>query len=266
MPKRGVQRYHDRVAGRYDAMYRGDPYWDFYDAVTWEHLKRFLPTDLSAPCVDLGCGTGKWGLKLARTGFAVTLVDISEAMLEQARRAAADLPAGKQPQFLRADLMDLSALPRGHFAFAAAQGDPLSLVEQPAGALRQIADILRPGGVLVASVDHRPAGLRHYLEKGDIDGLEEFARTGRTRWLTGDKAERFPVKMFLVEELRDLLVKAGFEVLDLIGKTVLDLRRFSRLLSDGTALRRLAELEARLHRVQSCLALASHLQVAARRM
>jgi SAM-dependent methyltransferase len=266
MPKRGVQRYHDRVAGRYDAMYRGDPYWDFYDAVTWDHLKRFLPTDLSAPCVDLGCGTGKWGLKLARTGFPVTLVDISAGMLEQARRAADELPAGKQPQFVRADLMDLSTLPGGHFALAVAQGDPLSLVERPAAALRQIADILRPGGVLVASVDHRPAGLRHYLEKGDLDGLEEFVRTGRTRWLTDDKAEQFPVKMFLADELRDLLAKAGYQVLDLIGKTVLDLRRFSRLLTDGAAMRRLAALETRLHRVESCLAPASHLQVAARRL
>src|SRR3954453_8871013 len=99
MSKRGVERYHDRVAARYDAIYQGEAYWEFYDAVTWDHLKHHLPSDLSSPCVDLGAGTGKWGLKLARTGFSVTLVDISAAMLEQARRAAEELPESKRPQY-----------------------------------------------------------------------------------------------------------------------------------------------------------------------
>jgi SAM-dependent methyltransferase len=265
MAGKGVERYHDRVAGKYDAMYRGSAYWDFYDAITWEHLKRFLPTDLASPCVDLGCGTGKWGLKLARTGFPVTLVDISAAMLEQARRAAEELPESKRPQYVKADLADLSALPQAHFAFAVAQGDPLSLVENPAAAIRGIFDILRPGGVLIASVDNRPAGLRHFLEKGDLDGLEGFVRSGRTKWLTSDKAEQFPVKMFFPQELRDLLTKAGFEVLDVIGKTVLDLRRYGRLLEDPAAVRRLIALESRLHRMEACLGLASHIQTAARK-
>ena len=51
------QKYHDRVAPvarDYD-----DAYWQWHDTLTWEHLKRFLPTDLSVPVIDLGCGSGK---------------------------------------------------------------------------------------------------------------------------------------------------------------------------------------------------------------
>src|ERR671912_451156 len=76
------KRYHDRVARQYDAIY-DDPYWEFHDQLTWRMIKPHLPRDLSAACCDLGCGTGKWGLKLLKSGFATTFVDSSAAMIGQ---------------------------------------------------------------------------------------------------------------------------------------------------------------------------------------
>ena len=78
------RRYHDRVARQYDSIYE-DPYWEFHDELTWRLVKPYLPTDLSVACADLGCGTGKWGLRLLKSGFAVTFVDNSAAMIGQAR-------------------------------------------------------------------------------------------------------------------------------------------------------------------------------------
>src|SRR5690349_20656941 len=78
------RRYHDRVARRYDAIYE-DPYWAFHDELTWRLIKPHMPTDLSAQVCDLGCGTGKWGLRLLKSGFATTFVDSSAAMIEQTR-------------------------------------------------------------------------------------------------------------------------------------------------------------------------------------
>ncbi len=82
--KPAVQKYHDRVAGRYDASYE-DAFWQLHDALTWDYLRPFLPADLSAPMLDLGCGTGKWALNLLRSGYRVACVDISGAMVAQAR-------------------------------------------------------------------------------------------------------------------------------------------------------------------------------------
>src|SRR5256885_5642867 len=79
------RRYHDRVARQYDSIY-DDPYWHFHDELTWRTVKPHVPRDLAAQCLDLGCGTGKWGLKLLKSGFATTFVDHSAAMIEQARR------------------------------------------------------------------------------------------------------------------------------------------------------------------------------------
>src|SRR5208282_5686247 len=78
------RRYHDRVAPQYDAIY-DDPYWRFHDELTWRHIKPHLPRDLAAHCLDLGCGTGKWGMRLLKTGWATTFVDHSAKMLDQAR-------------------------------------------------------------------------------------------------------------------------------------------------------------------------------------
>ena len=67
------RRYHDRVARRYDAIY-DDPYWAFHDELTWRAVKPHLPRDANAACCDLGCGTGKWGLKLLKGGYPTTFV------------------------------------------------------------------------------------------------------------------------------------------------------------------------------------------------
>src|SRR3954466_15863052 len=82
------RRYHDRVARQYDSIY-DDPYWHFHDELTWRAIKPHLPRDANAACADLGCGTGKWGLTLLKSGFATTFLDSSAAMSEQVREKLA---------------------------------------------------------------------------------------------------------------------------------------------------------------------------------
>lgn len=76
------RRFHNRVAKKYDSIY-DDDYWDFHDRVTWAHLKNYLPKTSGTPVLDLGCGTGKWGLKLLKMNYPTTFVDLSENMLAE---------------------------------------------------------------------------------------------------------------------------------------------------------------------------------------
>ena len=78
------RKFHDRVASRYDAIY-DDDFWDFHDRLTWSHLKPYLPKDLHAAVLDLGTGTGKWGLKLLKAGYPTTFSDLSNNMLGEVR-------------------------------------------------------------------------------------------------------------------------------------------------------------------------------------
>lgn len=261
--KPAVQKYHDRVARRYDASYE-DAYWQVHDALTWAYLKPHLPRDLSLPVLDLGCGTGKWGIKLLQSGFAVTFVDISGAMVERARAKVAELGLERRAEFVQADLCDLAALPANTFAFAAALGDPIGCASSPAKAVKEIAKRMRPGGVLVATFDNKLAALDFYLSAGSADDMEAFLRNGRTHWLTQDEAEQFPIHTYTPEEAARLLTAAGFAVVELRGKTVLDLRKNQGLLADGEQRRRWQRIEQQISRDRDALGRAGHLQVVAR--
>ena len=267
MPKRRkppVQRYHDRVAGRYDAVY-DDAYWQWHDALTWDHLKAHLPTDTSYPILDLGCGTGKWAIKLARSGFSPTCVDVSGAMLERARRKFADLGLEERSRFVQADLGDLSDLPVGAFSLAVALGEPTGCTARPAKALKEIRRRLIDGGVLVASFDNRWAAIDYYLDRGDHRELAEFLKSGTTRWLTRDTAEQFPIHTYSPGQLTRLLEQTGYDLLDMIGKTVLPMRRYRKLLAEPEHRRAWMKIEKRLWRDPAAIGRAAHIQIAARR-
>jgi len=255
------------VAGRYDTVY-GGAYWAAYERLSWEGIRPHIPRDLRAPVADLGCGTGLYGLKLLKSGYPVTFVDISQKMLDQAEQKAAALGprVNGLARFVKADLADMSALETDRFALLTAQGDPISHAGVNAErAFRECARILAPGGVLVASVDATYGALEHFMEDSDWDGLQRILRSGMTEWLAHDQEERFPVRMFTPKGLRGLAEESGLEVIDLAGKTVLPLRKYQEKLEDPEVFERIVELERRLSRDESLLGRASHLQIAARK-
>jgi ubiquinone/menaquinone biosynthesis C-methylase UbiE len=258
-----VERYHDRVAPRYDHSY-DDAFWRWHDALTWDYLKPHVPHDLSAEIVDLGCGTGKWASRLIQAGFRVTCVDISRGMLDEARRKIESGAGAARASFVHADLSDLRALAEGRFALAVALGDPIGCADSPSRAMKQIRRILRPGGMLVATFDNKLAAMEHYLERGDAESLIRFLRTGRTHWLTDDPEERFEIATFSPSELVALAEAGGFEVIELVGKTVLPMRHYRGLLESPEARRAWAKVERSLSRDRDAMGLASHLQIVCR--
>jgi SAM-dependent methyltransferase len=261
--KTAVRRYHDRVAGKYDDIY-GDAYWAWHDALTWDYLKPHLPRDTSLPVADLGCGTGKWGLRLLKSGFAVTFVDISGGMIERARRKAHQMNQAARAAFVQADLEDLGTLRGAGFALAVALGEPLASTRNPGRAVRQIRGILRPGGVFIATFDNRLHAIEYYLDKGDPDELAAFLKSGRTQWLTRDREERFELWTCHPRQARALLEQAGFEIRSVHGKTILPMRKYRHLLEDPARARRLLTIEKRLAREREAVARAPHIQIAAR--
>ena len=263
--KPAVQRYHDRVATRYDASY-DDAYWQWHDTLTWDHLKPFLPHEARAPVLDLGCGTGKWAARLLQAGCMVTCVDISGAMVGQAREKLTALPGGtERAAFVQADLADLSVLPGDHFRLALALGEPIGCTAAPARAAKEIRTRLAPGGMLIASFDNRLAAIDYYLEQGDPHALETFLTTGKTHWLTRDRAEQFDVHTYTPAQLRRLLEGVGLEVVELVGKTVLPMRHYRALLAAPEQRRHWAKIEKSLWRDEAAIGRAAHLQVVARR-
>ncbi len=257
-----VQRYHDRVARRYDASY-DDAYWRFHDALTWDYIKPHLPADQSVPILDLGCGTGKWGMKLITSGYRVMFVDISGAMIGKAKLAVEELGRSERADFLQADLCDLGDLENGAYAMALAMGDPIGCASKPGRALKEIRKKLQPSSILIATLDNKLGALEYYLKGRDPEAMSKFLKTGRTHWLTKDKEEQFDIHTYSPREARALFEAGEFEVLELRGKTVLNFnQRPQRALLDDSGKRlEWMRIEKKLSRDPDAVARAGHLQI-----
>ena len=102
------------------------------------------------------------------------------------------------------------------------------------------------------------------MSQGDPEVLAEFLRHGRTNWLTKDADERFEIFTYGPTELVKLLETAGFQMLELVGKTVLPMRHHREMLAESEARRTWAKIEKLLSRDPGAIARASHFQVACR--
>lgn len=259
------KRYHDRVARRYDEIY-DDPFWAFHDEVTWRLIKPHLPRDLSAQCADLGCGTGKWGLKLLKSGFATLFLDSSPGMIEQVNAKLAEMGnKARKASTMVADIVDMTDVAPDTYQLILAMGDPISICSDPARAAREVFRILKPGGIAIMTADNRYGGIDHYIERGNLDALEEFIHSGKTRWLTDAEEERFALTTFTPQQLRKLFESAGLEVLSITGKTILPIRDNRKLLEYPSAMDRLLRLEQELQKDPASAGRAGHLQIAARK-
>lgn len=106
--------------------------------------------------LDVGCGTGRHAIELARRGLKVTGIDISCGMLDVARQHAEE--AGVQVEWMEADAKNFTlpakfdaaiCLCEGSFGLLGATDDP---VAQPLAILRNIAAALKPGAPALLTV------------------------------------------------------------------------------------------------------------------
>lgn len=230
------------IADRYDAFVADAP----LCIVDQDILATLFPTlssvagqetDLHSPCLppmvlDLGCGTGRTAIPLARRGYRVIGVDLSQSMLEQlrskrdleARASVLDAETRGRLSMVRANLVELSGFRDAVADHAVCMFSTFGMIqgrEHRREMLRHVARIVRPGGRFVVHVHNRWAAVR---EPG---GLRQLVRS----WLVsrggglefGDAiyAYRGLVKMFMhrfsKRELESDLRHSGWRVTAGIG-------------------------------------------------
>ncbi|MBC8142736.1 MAG: methyltransferase domain-containing protein [Armatimonadetes bacterium] len=156
----------DELAPTYDQRLAGNPLF----ALESRAVLDALP-DLSGKRVaDIGCGTGRYALQLARMGAAsVVGIDLSSEMLAVAARKSVRGDLGDFVMWRRGDLLERLPFADESIDLAVC-ALTLSFLPGVSGAFRELCRVLAPGGSLVVS-DYHPHGLAQTR-------AEETARNG----------------------------------------------------------------------------------------
>jgi SAM-dependent methyltransferase len=223
----------------YDAIYRGKDYAGEVDLI-----ERILVRHGTArPCtvLDIGCGTGKHAIALARRGYDVTGIDRSPFMLQHARVAGeAEAAVGrKAPRFIGGDAREMALGERFQvvlmmFTVLGYQYEDADLF----AALRVVREHLEPGGLFTFDVWNGVAVLAQGPASRTAtasDGTSHVTRTSSTRIeakrplchvhfeisrrdLSGaikTWSEDHSVRYFLADELEASLAKCGLKLVEL---------------------------------------------------
>jgi ubiquinone/menaquinone biosynthesis C-methylase UbiE len=146
-----------RKAGSAEGWQGWDEYAPFYD---WENARTVARRDVrfwqrlaaaqDGRVLELGCGTGRIALPVARTGARLVGIDRSAAMLARARQRLRRAHLQERAFLVRGDIRDLPFRARGGFALVMAPyGIVQSLIREAdlQATLASVARVLRKGGL-----------------------------------------------------------------------------------------------------------------------
>lgn len=180
--------------------------------------------------LDLGCGTGRHAVELARRGLIMTGVDLSAGMLAQAR-AAADA-AGVTVEWVHSPAQDYRPAAPFDAAYSVCEGalslfGPADPFDRDVGVLTMVAQALKPGGRALFTVLSSLRYVRMYgpddVAAGRFDPLT-MTEHGSMDVNTPDGPRTIPTleRGYVPTELRLMLTIAGFTVEHIGGGTAGD--------------------------------------------
>jgi ubiquinone/menaquinone biosynthesis C-methylase UbiE len=163
-------------------------------------LEELLGDVAGRQVLSLACGQGQDARLLARLGAVVTGVDLSERMLEHARRHEAAAPRGIT--YVEGDARELSPFADESFDGVVCHMALMDIPElEPA--IRSAARVLRPGGWFVFSIVH-PCFRGHVEIVDDYLADHRYAKRVLVDWLPRHAHHR-PLSLYV-----NLLADAGF--------------------------------------------------------
>jgi SAM-dependent methyltransferase len=141
--------------------------------------------------LDVGCGEGADAIWLARHGWIVTAIDISDVAVRRAREAAR--LAGASVEWLGGDALQVP-LPARSFDLVSMQYPALPKAAGEA-AVRRLLDTVRPGGLLLAVYHDLDEDHREHMKARGIDPADYIEADDLLRLLGDD----FTVELHAVE-------------------------------------------------------------------
>jgi SAM-dependent methyltransferase len=224
----------------YEELY--DDYGEKYDSETFaqgtigecDFLEKEIGHNKATRILDIGCGTGRHSLELARRGYAVVGIDLSESLLRKAEQKASE--RGLDVVFLKHDARNLPFAHEFDLAIMLCEG-AFPLMETDGMNFRILqgaANALRPGGKLVLTTLNGLFPLFHSVKEfhdsetkegnatygGNSFDLMTF-RDNNTTTVEDDLGNRKVLqcneRYYVPSEMTWLLQALGFTAVDIFG-------------------------------------------------
>ncbi len=177
--------WHDVECGAYVA-----------DLPLWRELAR----EAGGPVLDVGAGTGRVALDLARAGHEVTALDVDAELLEVLAERAGGLPV----RTLVADAAGFDA-GEGAFALVAVPMQTIQLLPGRSGFFASARRAVAPGGLVALAIAER---LERFEEELDLPPPDAGEADG-WRFLSQPTAVREVAGGMRIERLRHTIGPAG---------------------------------------------------------
>lgn len=189
--------------------------------LAWNFIKKFLPKSLNARILDAGGGTGRFALPIAKFGYHVNLLDISQGMLKQAKKKIDQEKLQGRIDLTKGDITKLN-FPNDYFNFILCEQDTLSLLKNPEKGMKEFYRVLKSGGRLLVAVANKIGGA-----VGGFKYPDNFEKTLKLlttqKFIIGKRPSGTSAKFHLYtpSELQALFEKTGFTVMKKSGRFIL---------------------------------------------
>lgn len=259
-----VIAHHDWWSETYNSDYF--KHFALYHKITLDNIQRFLPKEKDVPILDAGGGTGIWSIELARIGYHVVLTDISQGMLEKARKKVSELKLDNMIEIKVSNICTMSEFKDNQFAMVLCEGDPLSYCGNHHAATKELVRVVRRGGRVIASVDNSLSALSWLRDKNDREAVQRLLETGEVVMPQEREEFCYVIHAFTPEELRELFESNGLSVERIIGKPVIAHRRLACFNSEDPEVQEwLYQLELKYNDNPSFYPWGGHLEIVGRK-
>jgi len=170
--------------------------------------KHLQPSDV---VLDAGGGTGVNAILMAKACQKVTLLDITPGILELAAQNVKAAGLSDRIELVEGDITDLNRFSDRSFSFVVCVGDAISYVLD--GRFKAIGELVRvaqEGAILIIGCDSKLGFMRMKLAQGLMKETLNIYETSTCRCGMGPRTH-----LYTVDEMTDLLVAQGCEVLEI---------------------------------------------------
>jgi SAM-dependent methyltransferase len=226
-----MTQWYEELFKNYSEKYDREPF-TFGTGGEVDFIEHEIKSDKSLRILDIGCGTGRHSIELARRGYAVKGIDLSESMLSRAKEKAA--AGGVRVEFIRADARYLKYEEEFGLALIICEGAfPLMETDEMNFLILQNAfNALAPGGTLILTTLNGLFPLFHSVKDFINDGSSGGTSGGNSfdlmtfrdfsTYETADDAGRkmklsCSERYYVPPEITWLLKQAGFRRSDIFG-------------------------------------------------